>query len=137
MIRPTLCVLALVTTVACGRPAPEATEDPVAAGRLFAQAAYVGAGSTLYEMLEPAAQAELTARAKGINQAAGTEVVEPADLFVSQGFEPRHIKSVERLDDGSNPERARLKVEGHFGQSWTLDLIRVEGTWRVQLGSRA
>lgn len=118
---------------ACDRPEPEATEDPVAAARLFTTAAYVGAGSTLYKMLEPSAQEILDARATAINEAAGDEVVKPKDLFVSQGFEPRHIKTVTRVDDESDPARARVRVEGHFGEHWTLTLVRVEGTWRVQL----
>jgi hypothetical protein len=137
MTRPTLCGLIVLSVLlaGCERPAPEATEDPEAAGRLFATAAYVGAGSTLFKMLEPAAQETMTARAAAINEAAGAKVVEPADLFVSQGFEPRHIKTVSRLDDGSTPDRAQIKVQGHFDKSWTLDLVRVEGTWRVRLGS--
>ncbi len=135
MIRPTLCGLLVVFTLAagCERPAPEATEDPEAAARLFATAAYVGAGSTLFKMLEPADQATMKTRAAAINEAAGADVVEPADLFVSQGFAPRHIKTVKRMDDGSNPDEAHVSIEGHFDKSWTLHLVRAEGTWRVRL----
>jgi hypothetical protein len=133
LIRCALAALLFLAISGCDRDQPEVPKDPVAAARLFVQASYVGAGDTLFRMLTPEAQATLADRAKKTNEAAGTTVVKPADLLVAQGFVPRRVKSVERVDDGSSANRARVRVTGHFAAPHDLSLIRVDNTWRVEI----
>ena len=120
-------------TMACQSEQPRGADDPAAAAKIFVRASYVGAGETLFGMITPKDQQALTERSRKINDDAGAQIVEPADLLVAQGFLPRHVKTVERLDEMSTDDSASIRVTSHLGATYTVPMVRVDGSWRVQL----
>ena len=127
----------LCVAVGCKDEAPENSKDPVTAVRVFIQSVYYGNGEVAFRLLQPQTQDTLRRRAEEVNDAAGQEVVEPHELISSSGFlAPRYVKKVERIDDESDPDRASLKVKTHPGAEYDVQLVRVDGVWRVVIPER-
>ena len=127
-----LAAMAVAAAVA-GRSCRVTQPGPEATVRDLMRAAKTGDTDTVYELLAPATRAKLDTEAKRATDDLGGAVRFTAKDLVSIGSAsdtppPTAITLVEETGD-----RARVLVVSASGDRSTIDLVRVEGLWRVDV----
>lgn len=127
-----LAAMAVAAAVA-GRSCRVAPPGPVATVRDFMHAAKAGDTDTVYELLSPSTHAKLEVEAKRATDDIGAAVRFTAKDLVSVGgsegiASPTAITLVDESDD-----RARVLVVSANGDRSNLELVRVDGLWRIDV----
>lgn len=127
-------LLAAVLAVAmAGRACGAEDDSPVGAVRAFVAAARTGDRDALYELLGPRTRAALDARAARAGQLVGGERrFSPREMIaVSAAADlppPRDYELVEARDG-----RAVVAIVDADGERHRVDLVEVDGRWRLEL----
>lgn len=147
-----IAAVALATAVA-GRGCEVDDDGPVSAVQDFLVAVDTGELASLYDQLGPATQAGLTAEAKRASDLAGGahrfQAVDMLGVRTSALSGPRTLRLIERVrspaaapadDSGGSAdagavvdERAVVEVQRADGTAGTLDVVLLDGVWRVEL----
>lgn len=127
-----LAAVALAAAVA-GRGCGSEDDTPEGAVRAFAAAARAGDRQTMYELFGPATRRWLAAAAERASQlVGGSRRYQAIDLINAGSMAgPVHI-SVRENKDG----RARVEIVDEHGNRSTVDVVEVEGRWRVELAAQ-
>ncbi len=132
------CLLLASLTVACGSPDPWVQEDPKVAARYFLSAVHNQNQDGIWRMLTPDTQQKLEERARSINTNTKEQAVRPQDLVSGIGFvAPYLVSDIDMTPpapaaiDGT---RVQLTIKTETGDNLPLEMVRVEGSWRVIMG---
>ena len=132
-----LLSLALAST-ACGSPDPWTQEDPSLAARYFLSAVHNQDQEAIWRMLTPDTQQMLDKRAQSINAGTKGQAVKPQELVSGLGFMAPYKVSKIRVTppapSATDGTRVQLLIETQTDKAWPLDMVRVEGSWRVIMG---
>jgi hypothetical protein len=128
----TVAIAIALAAVASGRGCTPVDASPEGTARAFVSAARGGDHRAVWALLGPATQARLTVAARGAtDRVGGTRRYAPEDMLrvgARGGWTPSGYRVLEHHD-----ERARVQVDGPDGQADVLDLVRIDGHWRVEL----
>lgn len=124
-----LAAVALAAAVA-GRGCGGDDESPDGAVRAFAAAARAGNRETMIRLLGPRTRAWLAdAAARGSRMVGGSRGFQPADLIGAGPTSGAARIAVRSQEDGV----ARVEVVDEQGNRSDLEVVEVDGRWRVEL----
>lgn len=129
----TVAIALALAAVASGRGCTPVDATPEGTARAFVSAARSGDRRAVWALLGPTTQARLSVAAEGATaRVGGTRRYAPEDMLdvrASDGhFAPSGYHTAS--DTGGV---AQVVLQGPSGQSDTLELVRVDGRWRVEL----
>jgi hypothetical protein len=118
--------------VGCGRPDAGSQSAPEAAFRAFRDALQRGDRDTVFAMLDDESRAVLEARSAAWAESGGEPLVPAAWLGVADVLVETEVETMVRvaLDD----THAVLELTSWHDTTHQVDLVRVDGRWRIDLG---
>jgi hypothetical protein len=114
-----------------GRGCSADDETPEGAVRAFTRAARAGDRETLHQLLGPATRAWLEESARRASQLVNGPTRYAAVDLIAAGRVPAAPARIALRD--RRRARARVEVVDDLGQRSTIDLVEVEGRWRLEL----
>ncbi len=129
----TVAIALAFAAVASGRGCTPVDATPEGTARAFVSAARSGDRRAVWALLGPTTQARLTVAAEGATaRVGGTRRYTPEDMLDVRATDGHFAPTSYRtLNDSSGT--AQVALDGPSGQSDTLDLVRVDNRWRVEL----
>lgn len=120
----------------CSRPEPWEQEDPAQALKVFLMALEIQQLDTAWEFLLPEDREVLEARKAEYDELTGGSPPREAYEFLSPGHvvsSPREYLDMRVDEEASTDERTVMIVELHDESTFTVDMIRRDGRWYVDL----
>lgn len=133
-MRPLLASLALLALLAlAGCSADNAS--PAGAVKAFRAAMASLEADKAYALLAPATQKQLKSQAgKATLQTGGRHQLKPEEMLLLGLLQPkRKVDKVEVVEEGETRARVKLTSGGKGEHSEELELVKVQGGWRILL----
>lgn len=124
-----LLAMALAAAVA-GRGCRGEDDLPEGTVRAFAAAARAHDRDALYELLGPATRARLESAARRATELVGGQRFAPQDLIRSDLDRLGPVRVLRVEQDGA---RAVVEVADELDQPAAIELVKVDGHWRIEL----
>ena len=131
----TVTVAAMLAVASSGRGCAVGDGTPAGAARAFVTAARAGDKRATWELLGPRTRERVIATAQAATEkVGGARRYGPLDVLDvtarEQSYEPTDVVVRTKSDDG---DAAVVDILGPAGRRDVLDLVRVDGRWRVEL----
>jgi hypothetical protein len=123
-----LAIACLVAAAACD----SGGRSPEGAVRALTEAAESGDRDAVWALLGPATRARLGADAEKAAQAAGRRELRGRDLLAA-GWSPPRWRAREIELRARSGDQATVEVRGPGRERETLDCVRTDGRWQVEL----
>jgi hypothetical protein len=131
----TVTVAAMLAVAYSGRGCSVGDGTPAGAARAFVTAARAGDKRATWELLGPRTRERVVATAQAATEkVGGARRYAPLDVLDvtarEQSYEPTDVVLRTKSDDG---DAAVVDILGPAGRRDVLELVRVDGRWRVEL----